>query len=70
MTLGAGKAMLMRGGDCATELCLLVCCVCYLIPVGVCCRDDGFEGVSLSFWCLVFLVLYLVSVYMVLGVCV
>ncbi len=39
----------------------------YLIPVGVCCRDVGFEGVSFSFWCLVFLVLYLVSVYMVLG---
>ena len=24
MTLGAGKAMLMRGGACATELCLMV----------------------------------------------
>jgi hypothetical protein len=26
--LGAGKAMLMRGGACATELCLMVGCVC------------------------------------------
>ena len=28
ITLGAGKAMLMRGGACATELCLIVGCVC------------------------------------------
>ena len=27
ITLGAGKAMLMRGGACATELCLMVGCV-------------------------------------------
>jgi len=28
MTLGAGKAMLMLGPACATELCLIVGCVC------------------------------------------
>ena len=28
MTLGAGKAMLMRGSACATELCLMVGWVC------------------------------------------
>jgi hypothetical protein len=28
ITLGTGKAMLMRGGACATELCLIVGCVC------------------------------------------
>ena len=28
ITLGAGKAMLMRGGACATELYLMVGCVC------------------------------------------
>jgi hypothetical protein len=28
ITLGVGKAMLMRGGACATELCLMVGCVC------------------------------------------
>jgi hypothetical protein len=28
ITLGAEKAMLMRGGACATELCLMVGCVC------------------------------------------
>ncbi len=28
IALGAGKAVLMRGGACATELCLMVGCVC------------------------------------------
>ena len=28
MTLGAGNAMLMRGGACATDLCLMVGWVC------------------------------------------
>ncbi len=28
ITLGAGKAMLMRGGACAAELCLMDGCVC------------------------------------------
>ena len=28
ITLGAGKVMLKRGGACATELCLMVDCVC------------------------------------------
>ena len=28
IALGAGKAMLMRGGACAIELCLMVSCVC------------------------------------------
>ena len=28
VTLGAGKAMLMRGGACATELCFMVGCAC------------------------------------------
>ena len=28
ITLGSGEAMLMRGGACATELCLMVGCVC------------------------------------------
>ncbi len=28
ITLGAGKAMLMRDGACATELCLMVGCIC------------------------------------------
>ncbi len=28
ITLGVGKAMLMRGGACATEMCLMVGCVC------------------------------------------
>ncbi len=31
MTLGAGKAMFMRGGACATELCLMVGWVCVLV---------------------------------------
>jgi hypothetical protein len=39
-----------------------------LVPVGVGCRDVGFVVVSFSFWCLAFLVYFLVSVYMVLGV--
>ena len=37
-------------------------------PVGVGCRDVGIEGVSFSFWYLVFFVLCLVSIYMVSGV--
>ena len=32
ITLGAGKAMLIRGGACATELCLMVGCVCLSNP--------------------------------------
>ena len=32
ITLGAGKTMLMRGGACATELCLMVGCVCLSSP--------------------------------------
>ncbi len=42
ITLGAGKAMLMRGGACATELCLMVGCVllsnsnlCWLLCCGL-----------------------------------
>ena len=31
MTLWAGKAMLMRGGACATELCLMMGCVCVIV---------------------------------------
>ena len=31
MMLGAGKAMLMRGGACATELCLMVVWVCVFV---------------------------------------
>jgi hypothetical protein len=43
ITLGAGKAMLMRGGACATELCLMVGCgclsrsgCCWLLLCGFC----------------------------------
>jgi hypothetical protein len=31
MTLGVGKAMLMRGGACATELCLMMGWVCVIV---------------------------------------
>jgi hypothetical protein len=40
----------------------------YVCPIGVGCRGVGIEGVSFSFWYLVFFVLYLVSIYMVSGV--
>ncbi len=33
MTLEAGKAMLMRGGACATELCLMVGWVCAFVSI-------------------------------------
>jgi len=31
MTLGGGTAMLMRGGACATEMCLMVGWVCVIV---------------------------------------
>ena len=44
ITLGAGKPMLMRGGACATELRLMVGCVC-LSSSGRCCLSFcGFCG--------------------------
>ena len=40
----------------------------YLVPVGVGCHDVDFVGVSFSFLCLAFFLLFWVLVYMVLGV--
>ncbi len=71
LTLGVGKAMLMRGGACAIELCLMVGCVypsssgrCWLSQCGVC----GCVFLFLMFG--IFCIFVGISIYVFMGGCV
>ena len=55
VTLGAGKAMLMRGGACFTELCLMVSWVCVIATKGCGLSPCGLWECVLRFLLLFFL---------------
>ena len=54
ITLGTGKTMLMRGGACATELCLMVGCGCL--------SSSGWYWLSLCGFCWCIFLLFMMGV--------
>ena len=69
--MGAGKAMLMRGGACATELCLMVGCECLSISTWCWLSCCGYCGCVFLFLVLgVFGTLFGLSLYGFGGGCV